>query len=140
MLSEHYIAAISTPLKALNTSITKDAGIFVHELQPLPGPRSIFKKSAVPPQCLAVSEWHIFAAQEGKAVVHVYDREKGNQEALIPFKERITCLSLACKDTLLVCGTENGRILLWEVCAIILSSCSGDGNADLGADMYGEAC
>lgn len=116
MLSEHFIAAISTPLKAVNTSVTKDAGIFVHELQPLPGQRSIFKKSAVAQNCLAVSEWHIFAAQAGKAIVHVYNREKGNQEAIIPFQELITSLALACKATVLVLGTESGRVLLWEVC------------------------
>jgi pre-rRNA-processing protein IPI3 len=118
MLSEHFIASILTPAKAPNTSVTKDAGIFVHELQPIASQRSIFKKSATPPQCLAVSEWHIFAAQQGKAVVHVYNREKGNQEAVIPFRERITCLVLACRDTVLVLGTEEGRILLWEVCII----------------------
>jgi pre-rRNA-processing protein IPI3 len=118
MLSEHFIASISTPAKAPNTSVTKDAGIFVHELQPIAGQRSIFKKSATPPQCLAVSEWHIFAAQQGKALVHVYNREKGNQEAIIPFRERITCLALAYKDTVLVLGTEEGRILLWEVCIL----------------------
>jgi pre-rRNA-processing protein IPI3 len=117
MLSEHFIAAVATPAKAPNTSITKDAGIFVHELQPLAGQRSIFKKSAVAQNCLAVSEWHIFAAQAGKAVVHVYNREKGNQEALIPFQEQITCLTLAASDTVLVLGTESGRILLWEVCS-----------------------
>ncbi|KAF2435645.1 WD domain-containing protein [Tothia fuscella] len=116
MLSEHFIAAISTPAKAPNTSVTKDAGIFVHELLPLSGQRSIFKKSAVAQNCLAVSEWHVFAAQEGKAVVHVYNREKGNQEALIPFQEQITCLSLACGDSVLILGTESGRLLLWEVC------------------------
>jgi pre-rRNA-processing protein IPI3 len=115
MLTEHFIASISTPSKTPNTSVTKDAGIFLHELQPLGGQRSIFKKSATPQHCLAVSEWHIFAAQAGKAVVHVYNREKGNQEATIPFNERIACLALAVADTVLVLGTESGRILLWEV-------------------------
>jgi pre-rRNA-processing protein IPI3 len=115
MLSEQFIASIGTPAKAPNTSVTKDAGIFVHELQPLAGQRSLFKKSATIEQCLAVSESHIFAAQQEKAVVNVYNREKGNQEATVPFNERIACVALVAADSVLVLGTENGRILLWEV-------------------------
>ncbi|KAF2397339.1 WD40 repeat-like protein [Trichodelitschia bisporula] len=115
MLHEHFISSIGTPLKAANTSVTKDAGIFVYELQPMAAQRSLFKKSATLPQCLAVSDSHIFAAQAGKAIVHVYSREKGNQEALIPFQERITCLALAADDTVLVMGTESGKVQLWEL-------------------------
>ncbi|KAK3072721.1 Pre-rRNA-processing protein ipi3 [Teratosphaeriaceae sp. CCFEE 6253] len=116
MLTERFIASIGVPEKAAGTSVAKDAAIFVHELQPLDQQRAIFKKSATAPNCLAVSENHVFAAQEGKAVVHVYNREKGNQEATVPFTERITCLALACKDTVLVLGTAEGRIFLWELC------------------------
>jgi len=122
MLSEHYIASIGTPAKAPNTSVTKDAGVFVHELQPLPGQRSFFKKSATKEQCLAVSETHIFAAQSEKAVINIYNREKGNQEATIPFNERMTCIALAAEESLLILGTESGKILLWEVFYIRLYS------------------
>lgn len=115
MLTEHFIASIATPAKAPNTSVTKDAGVFVHELRPLAGQRSFFKKSATTDQCLAVSETHIFAAQAEKAVINVYNREKGNQEATIPFNERITCIALAKDESLLILGSESGRILLWEV-------------------------
>jgi pre-rRNA-processing protein IPI3 len=44
----------------------------------------------------------------------VYSRDRGNQEALISFAERINCLTLV-NDGLLVLGTAEGRIILWEV-------------------------
>ncbi|OCL02089.1 WD40 repeat-like protein [Glonium stellatum] len=115
MLTEHFIASISTPSKP-NTGVTKDAGIFLYEFQPLASQRSVFKKSATSSNCLAVSTSHIFAAQVEKAVVHVYNREKGNQEAIVPFPERIHSIALASGDTVLLLGTESGRILVWETC------------------------
>ena len=115
MLTEHFIASIGVPTKPPGTNTIKDAAIFIHEFQPLLAQRHIFKKSATPPNCLAVSATHIFAAQAEKAVVHVYSREKSNQEATVPFTERITCISLACDETVLVLGTAEGRIFLWEL-------------------------
>ncbi|KAL1583971.1 hypothetical protein WHR41_07348 [Cladosporium halotolerans] len=115
MLSEQLVAAIGAPFKATGTSVAKDAAIFVHEYQPSGTQRTIFKKSVTPQNCLAVSSTHIFAAQAEKAVVHVYSRERGNQEATIPFTERISCLTLACEDAVLVLGTTEGRIFLWEI-------------------------
>lgn len=115
MLTEHFVASIGAAAKAPSTSAQKDASIFVHEYQPLQQQRSTFKKSATGPNCLAISQTHVFAAQIDKAVVHVYSREKGNQEATVPFPERITCIALACDDSVLVLGTAEGRILLWEV-------------------------
>jgi pre-rRNA-processing protein IPI3 len=115
MLSEHIVTSTGAPFKATGTSIAKDAAIFVHEYQPSGVQQAMFKKSATPQNCLAVSSTHIFAAQTGKAVVHVYNREKGNHEATIPFTERINCLTLACDDAVLVLGTAEGRIFLWEV-------------------------
>ena len=114
MPTEHFVACISAQTKA-NTGVTKDAGIFLHEFQPLAAQRYVFKKSATAQNGLAVSSSHIFAAQEGKAVVHVYSREKGNQEAIVPFPERIHSVALAAKDTVLLLGTESGRVLAWEV-------------------------
>ena len=55
----------------------------------------------------------MFAAQKDKAHVHVYSRAKGNQEALVPFPERIT--SIALVGDVLVLGTAQGRLTLWEV-------------------------
>jgi pre-rRNA-processing protein IPI3 len=114
MLTEHFVASIHTPLRT-QASGSKDISIFVNELQPLAGQRQTFKKSATVQNCLAVSDTHIFAAQAEKAVVHVYNRERGNHEATIPFNEKITSLALAASDAGLLLGTEGGRILAWEV-------------------------
>ena len=114
MLTEQFVAAISVPTKP-NTAVTKDAGIFVHEHQPLVAQRQVFKKSATGPNGLAVSSSHIFAAQADKAIVHVYSRSKGNQEAVVPFPERIHSIALAAQDAVLLLGTESGRVLAWEV-------------------------
>lgn len=118
MLTEHFIASISDPHPSQKSQVAalKDAGIFIHEFQPQAGQRHVFKKSAIEQGCLAVTESHIFAAQKGKAVVHVYSREKGNQEATVPFPERIGAIDVACNGTVLVLGTDGGRVILWEVC------------------------
>ena len=115
MLTEHFVASISAPTKASNTSGPKDVGIYLHELQPLAVLRTLYKQSATASNCLAANEGHIFAAQAEKAVIHVYNRDKGSHEATIPFNERIKCIALAVAGTVLVIGTESGRILLWEV-------------------------
>lgn len=116
MLSEHFAASVSAaaiaPKAAANS--VKDVGISIFESQPHSGQRATFKKSNTPPNCLAVSSSHVFAAQADKAVVNVYNRDKGNQEATVPFQERITCLALACEDTVLVLGSQTGRIFIWE--------------------------
>ena len=59
----------------------------------------------------------MFAAQSEKAIVHVYSRERGNQEATIPFPERIRSIAIAGgkNGDILVLGTEGGRLILWEV-------------------------
>lgn len=119
MLTEQFVAAISASTKP-NTGVTKDAGIFVHEYQPLTAQRHVFKKSAAAPNGLAMSASHIFAAQADKAVVHVYSREKGNQEAIVPFPERIHSIALAAQETVLLLGTESGRILAWEVSSLAI--------------------
>jgi pre-rRNA-processing protein IPI3 len=114
MLTEHFVAAIAAATKP-NTGVTKDAGLFVHEHQPLAAQRHVFKKSATAPNGIAVSRSHIFAAQADKAIVHVYSRDKGNQEAVVPFPERIHSIALAADDAVLLLGTESGRVLAWEV-------------------------
>jgi hypothetical protein len=114
MLSEGFISSIRAQQKSANTAIAKDVGIYLHELNPSPTIKSSFKKSSTPVNALAVSSTHIFAAQADKAVVHVYSRERGNQEALISFPERIHCVTLV-GDGVLVLGTAEGRVILWEV-------------------------
>ena len=96
---------------------SKDASVAVHTLHPSPAIRTAFKKSSSPQNCLAVSDTHIFAAQAEKAVVHVYSRERGNQEAVVPFPERLCSLALAAPQAggVLILGTEGGRVILWEV-------------------------
>jgi pre-rRNA-processing protein IPI3 len=117
MLSEGFITSIRAQLKSANTAIAKDVGIYIHELQPSSTIKSSFKKSSTPVNALAASSTHIFAAQADKAVVHVYSRERGNQEALISFPERIHSLTLV-GDGVLVLGTAEGRVILWEVSVV----------------------
>lgn len=114
MLTEQFLAAIAGSTKP-NTGVTKDQGIFIHEFQPLAAQRHVFKKSATAQNGIAVSSTHIFAAQTEKAIVHVYSREKSNQEAIVPFPERIHSIALAAQDTVLLLGAESGRVLAWEV-------------------------
>ena len=114
MLSEAFITSIRAQPKSTNTAIAKDVGIYVHELHPTPTQKFSFKKSSTPVNALAATSTHIFAAQADKAVVHVYSKERGNQEALISFPERIHSLALVC-ERVLVLGTAEGRVILWEV-------------------------
>lgn len=117
MLTEQFLASTGVPsVKAVSTNAAlKDAGIFLHEFQPLAAQRSVFKKSITAANCLAASRDHVFAAQTEKAVVHVYSRLKGNQEATVPFPERISSVTLACDDTVLVLGTNEGRLYIWVI-------------------------
>lgn len=117
MLSESLIASVLGSTKTQTSSTLKDVGICIQELQPASALRATFKKSSTPPNGLAVTPTHIFAAQVDKSVIHVYNRLKGNQEATIPFPERIRSLAVAgANGELLILGTEGGRLILWEVC------------------------
>ena len=114
MLSEGFITSIRAQPKSANTAVAKDVGIYIHTLNPSHTVKSSFKKSSTPVNALAANSTHIFAAQVDKAVVHVYSRERGNQEALVSFPERISCLTLVGEGVLVI-GTVEGRIILWEV-------------------------
>ncbi|KAL2129279.1 hypothetical protein VTI74DRAFT_5882 [Chaetomium olivicolor] len=114
MLSEEFVSTICGAPLSSNTAIAKDVGIYTHTLSPTYSVKSTFKKSSVPVNCLAVSETHVFAGQHEKAYVHVYSRLRGNQEAFVAFPERIRCLTLA--GDVLVMGTTEGRLMLWETC------------------------
>ena len=118
MLTEKYVASIAAPEKPIANSSNKDTGVFIRELQPLAGLKATFKKSSTKPHCLAICSTHVFTAEAGKGVVHVYNISKGNQEALVPFSDRISSLCLVgCPQEpgVLALGTESGRIILWEV-------------------------
>ncbi|KAG7420691.1 WD40-repeat-containing domain protein [Fusarium sp. MPI-SDFR-AT-0072] len=114
MLIQEFVSTICGPPLAANTAISKDVGIYSHSLTPSHTIKASFKKSSTPVNGLAVSESHIFAAQDQKAHVHVYSRVRGNQEALVPFPERIRSLALA--GQVLVVGSTEGRLFLWETC------------------------
>lgn len=121
MLSESVIICCgpsSTTEKKSTTpsAAAKDAAIVIHGLKPSANIRQLFKKSSAAPNCVAVTDEHIFAAQADKAIVNVYSRERGNQECLVPFQEKVTALTIACDGTLVVMGTEAGRLMLWETC------------------------
>ncbi|PYI07102.1 WD40 repeat-like protein [Aspergillus sclerotiicarbonarius CBS 121057] len=118
MLSECFIASTLASSKAPASASLRDVGVCVHEFQPTLNLRSTFKKSSTAANCLAVSPSHVFAAQSEKAIVHVYSREKGNQEATVPFPERIRSIAVAGgkNGDVLVLGTEGGRLILWETC------------------------
>ncbi|KAI0130218.1 WD40-repeat-containing domain protein [Xylariales sp. AK1849] len=112
MLTERYLVSISGPPISNNTAFAKDVGIYEHTLHPSHSTANTFKKSSVPRNCLAASDSHIFAAQDEKSTVHVYSRVKGNQEATVTFQERIR--SVALQDEVLLLGTEQGRVIIWE--------------------------
>jgi pre-rRNA-processing protein IPI3 len=120
MLSQEFISTISGPPLAANTAVSKDIGIYSHSLTPSHTIKTTFKKSSTPVNGLAVSPTHVFAAQDQKAHVHVYSRQRGNQEALVPFPERIHSLALA--GQVLVVGSVEGRLFLWEVSAVSFKS------------------
>ncbi|KAM0259607.1 hypothetical protein ACHAQJ_003186 [Trichoderma viride] len=120
MLSDELFSSVCGPPIAANTAISKDVGIYAHTLTPTWAVKSSFKKSSAPVHCLALSDSHVYAAQDQKAHVHVYSRARGNQEALVPFQERIRCLALA--GDVLVLGTAEGRIILWEAVSCIAVS------------------
>ncbi|KAJ5192472.1 hypothetical protein N7449_008614 [Penicillium cf. viridicatum] len=117
MLSESFVASTVSSAKSPTASL-RDVGVCVHELQPSSILRSTFKKSSTLTNCLAVSPSHIFTAQADKAVIHVYNRDKGNQEGVVPFPERIRSIAVAGGKygDVLVLGTEGGRLIVWETC------------------------
>ncbi|KIV88491.1 hypothetical protein PV10_08173 [Exophiala mesophila] len=126
MLTESFVAAtLTTKAPVTNTSAAlKDVGIFKHELWPQNTFRQGFKKSSSRSGCAAISATHVFTAQAEKAVVNVYSRERGNQEATVPFPEKLSRIAFAGGAAVLVLGTEEGRLILWEVATGRLSTSS----------------
>ncbi|KAI1184877.1 WD40-repeat-containing domain protein [Nemania serpens] len=114
MLTESYFVSVAGPPLANNTAIPKDAGIYEHTLHPTHATSAVLKKSSVPAGGLALSDTHVFAAQQDKSTVHVYARPKGNQEAVVTFPERIR--SIALSGDVLFLGTQEGRLMVWELC------------------------
>jgi pre-rRNA-processing protein IPI3 len=117
MLTESFIAAtLATSTRSNVPGILKDIGIVLHQFQPQSTIKHGFKKSSTKVNCVAFSDTHIFAAQADRAVVLVYNREKGNQEATVPFPERISSLDFVGESSgFVILGTESGRLTLWDV-------------------------
>jgi len=115
---ELFSAVCGPPISKTTSSVTQDVGIYSHELYPTHSIRGLVKKSAVPPNCLVVSETHIFAAQHEKAQVQLYSRVRGQPEPPMHFTQRIR--SLALQGDVLLLGTEEGGLLLWEVRNLVL--------------------
>jgi pre-rRNA-processing protein IPI3 len=119
MLRESVLVSSLRPEKIPTHLPNKDVGIWTYEINPTVSLKSSWKKSSVPPNCLAANQSHIFAAQADKAVVHIYNVSKGNQEGLVPFREKITSLVLIGGNEdagILALGTANGNVIFWEVC------------------------
>ncbi|XXH02671.1 hypothetical protein Hte_009053 [Hypoxylon texense] len=114
MLTESYFVSVTGSPLSNNTAIAKDVGIYEHTLHPSHSTTGTFKKSSAPRNCLAVSDTHVFAAQDEKSTVHIYSRAKGNQEAVVTFPERIQ--SVALLDDVLFLGSQEGRLIIWEIC------------------------
>lgn len=120
MLTESLIASTLISDK-ITSKVIKDASISQYDFQPLQALKGSFKKSSTQKNCLAVSESHVFAAQADKSVVHVYSRDRGNQEVVVPFHDRIRSIALAADEEgggVLALGTEGGGVIFWEVCIV----------------------
>lgn len=117
MLTESFIAS-TLALENVNFQVPKDTSIHHYDFQPRQALKAIFRKSSTEKNCLAVSASHIFTAQADKPLVHVYSRERGNQETVVPFPDRIRSIALvgeADGGGVLALGTEGGGMILWEV-------------------------
>lgn len=138
MVAEEFFSAVYGPPLSSNTAIAKDVGIYNHSIWPTFAPKATFRKTAAPPHCLAVSETHVFAAQHEKAYVHVYSRLRGNQEAFVALPDKIRCVALA--GLVLVVGTVEGRIMLWEVSSSPFPGTHLQMRTDCLPDVHGKAC
>lgn len=118
MLTESFLVSVAAPEKGGKNTLYKDIGIHQYQFHPVISVESTYKKSSTPPNCLAVTTSHIFAAQTEKAVIHVYNKNNASQEAVVPFRERIHSIAI-CGDAtgggVLVLGTHGGGVILWEV-------------------------
>lgn len=119
MVPEDLVSAVCGPPIAANTAVPKDVGIYTHTYFPAWSLKASFKKSSIGPNSLAVSESHVYAAQDQKAHVHVYSRQRGTQETLVSFQERIRCVAIA--GNVLLLGSAEGRLLLWEVSYLLFT-------------------
>ncbi|KAF3930190.1 hypothetical protein ABW20_dc0101337 [Dactylellina cionopaga] len=107
------VAIASNPSASAGASTSPEAYISLHDIHSF-SQSSLFKKSSCPPQCLAISPSHIFAAQSDKSVLNVYNRTKGNLETTIPLPEQLSAVSCSLNGGVVVMGTKSGRVNVWE--------------------------
>lgn len=114
MLTSTILASISHRTSTTTTH-SKDASIFHLSFQPHSSlPLAVLKKSNTAHNALAASVTHVFAAQVDRAAVHVYSRATGAQQTLVALREKATALTLAGDGALVVLGTEEGGVMIWE--------------------------
>lgn len=114
MLSEQVIISTYRVIPDTSSAATAEPSIAIYDLHSY-SQTSAFKRSTTAQNCLAVTDSHIFAAQSDKAVLNVYNREKGNLETAVPFKEKFTVIEASGSGGVIAGGTEAGRLTLWEV-------------------------
>lgn len=115
MLNEQVVISTFRPTPDTSSAAATEPAISVYDLHTF-SQTAVFKRSTTAKNCLAITDSHLFAAQSDKAVVNIYNREKGNLETTVPFKEKFTVLEAGSKE-IIAGGTEDGRLILWEVCS-----------------------
>ncbi|KAJ4358411.1 Pre-rRNA-processing protein ipi3 [Didymosphaeria variabile] len=108
MLTEQFVASISAQTKA-NTGVTKDAGIFLHEFQPLAAQRHVFKKSA--------------SAQNGLAHYRMLTILKISSGRLVSTStshlQPVTSLAVDPTSNFFLSGSPDAMIHVWALPAIL---------------------
>ncbi|KAJ6264158.1 hypothetical protein Dda_0300 [Drechslerella dactyloides] len=107
------VAVACNPPPALGASSSPEAAVTLHDIHTFTTV-AVFKKSATPPNGLAVSRTHVFAAQEDKSVLNVYNRVKGGLEAIVPLPEVLSAVACSQDGGVVVMGTTTGRVNAWE--------------------------
>ncbi|KAK6522071.1 Pre-rRNA-processing protein ipi3 [Arthrobotrys megalospora] len=107
------IAVASHPPSSSGASSSPEAYISLHDIHSFTQ-TSTFKKSCTPPNSLAISPTHIFAAQSDKSVLNVYNRSKNSLETTIPLPEQLTAVTCSHNGGVVAMGTSSGRVNIWE--------------------------
>lgn len=115
MLSERLVVATRRDASTNTTAAADAPAIAIHVLHGSAVPLATFKRSNTAAHGLAVTATHLFAAQSDKAVINVYSRATNALESTVPFPERFTVIEASPGGEFIACGTESGRILVWEV-------------------------
>ncbi|KAF3912699.1 hypothetical protein ABW21_db0206310 [Orbilia brochopaga] len=107
------LAVACNPPAAVGGSASPEATVTLYDVHTQAAIHT-FRKSATPPNALAVSRTHIFAAQADKTVLNVYNKVKGGLEAIVPLPEELTAVACSREGGVVVMGTTAGRVNAWE--------------------------